>query len=166
MKVLLDENLPHAVRHLLPGHDVYTVKWLGWTSTRNGALLRRAAENGFDVMLTLDNGVPYQQNLETLPIAVVVMSAPVAISRTSGRWCQPCSANCRNWNREPWFESRDRQATGRGRRDRMAAITAFHSTYPTVASAITYWWATMISSTRTSTTISRPIDRRPLEVAV
>lgn len=76
MKVLLDENLPHDLRHELLGHDVFTVAYMGWCGIANGALLRRAADAGFDVLLTLDNGVQYQQNRRTLPAAVVVLSAP------------------------------------------------------------------------------------------
>jgi hypothetical protein len=76
MKVLLDENLPHALRGLLLGHDAYTVAYLGWSATKNGALLQRAAADGFDVFLTLDNGVRYQQNQQTLPLAIVVVRAP------------------------------------------------------------------------------------------
>ena len=46
MKVLLDENLPHDLRKLLPGHDVFTVAYLGWAGVKNGELLRRAAADG------------------------------------------------------------------------------------------------------------------------
>jgi hypothetical protein len=76
MKVLLDENLPHRLRPLIKGHDVYTVGYLGWSGTVNGALLKRAAEEGFAAMLTMDNGVPYEQNLAALPLAVIVLRAP------------------------------------------------------------------------------------------
>ena len=76
MKVLLDENLPHELRKLLVGHDVVTVAYLGWAGLKNGELLRRAAGQGFEVMIPNDNGVPYQQNLQTLPVALVVLSAP------------------------------------------------------------------------------------------
>jgi|SRR4051812_27416877 hypothetical protein len=76
MKLLLDENLPHALRGLLLGHDAYTVAYLGWSSTNDGPLLVRAAGDGFEAFLTLDNGVRYQQNLKTLPIAVVVLRSP------------------------------------------------------------------------------------------
>jgi hypothetical protein len=76
MKVLLDENLPHDLRKLLPGHDVFTVAYLGWAGVKNGELLRRAAADGFDVMITNDNGVPYQQNLQTLAVALIVLSSP------------------------------------------------------------------------------------------
>ena len=75
-ELLLNENLPHDFRHHLTGHDVYTVTYMGWGSMRNGALLRLAADAGFDAMLTLDNGVAYQQNLATLPLAIVILSAP------------------------------------------------------------------------------------------
>ena len=40
MKLLLDENLPHALRLELPGHDCYTVAFMGWSGVENGALLR------------------------------------------------------------------------------------------------------------------------------
>jgi len=48
MKVLLDENLPHDFRHFLPGHEVFTAAYQGWTGLRNGELLARAAAEGFD----------------------------------------------------------------------------------------------------------------------
>lgn len=75
MKLLLDENLPHELRHHLVGHDVFTVSYLGWSGTKNGALLARAAQDGFDVFVTMDNGVAYQQNPASLPLSVVILSA-------------------------------------------------------------------------------------------
>ena len=75
MKILLDENLPHALRAKLPGHDVFTVSYLGWSGTKNGALLRLAANASFDAMLTMDSGVPYQQNIKAMSISVIVLSA-------------------------------------------------------------------------------------------
>jgi hypothetical protein len=75
MKVLLDENLPHALRAELPGHDVFTVQYLGWSGTKNGRLLAQAVNAGFDVMLTMDDGVAYQQNIATLRLAVIVLQA-------------------------------------------------------------------------------------------
>jgi hypothetical protein len=76
MKVLLDENLPHELRKLIPGHDVYTVAYCGWAGVKNGELLRRAGADGFDVMITHDNGVPNQQNPQTLSIALIILRAP------------------------------------------------------------------------------------------
>jgi predicted nuclease of predicted toxin-antitoxin system len=76
MKVLLDENLPHDLRHLLSGHDVYTVAYKGWSGLENGALLKAAAGDQFDVMLTKDSGVEFQQHLPDLPLAIIVIKAP------------------------------------------------------------------------------------------
>ena len=59
MKVLLDENLPHRLRLFLPGHDVFTVDYLRWKGIQNGRLLALAAANGFDAMLTMDDGIAY-----------------------------------------------------------------------------------------------------------
>ncbi|MGD0541999.1 MAG: DUF5615 family PIN-like protein [Tepidisphaeraceae bacterium] len=75
MKVLLDENLPHTLRAELPGHDVFTVQYLGWSGTKNGSLWAQAADSGFDVMVTMDSGVAYQQNRATLRLAVIVLEA-------------------------------------------------------------------------------------------
>jgi hypothetical protein len=76
MKILLDENLPHGLRHELVGHDVFTVAYMGWSGTKNGTLLARAPQAGFEAFITMDNGVPYQQNPATLPLSVVILSAP------------------------------------------------------------------------------------------
>lgn len=72
MRILLDESLPRPLAALLTGHTSSTVQELGWTSLKNGELLRRAAER-FDVLLTADQNLEHQQNLATLPIAVVVL---------------------------------------------------------------------------------------------
>lgn len=75
MKVLLDENLPHRLRNALSTHEVFTVRFLGWSGLKNGALLRAAESNGFHVLLTGDQTVSYEQNLLVRQIAVVVLSA-------------------------------------------------------------------------------------------
>jgi hypothetical protein len=76
MLVLIDENLPHRLRTLIPGHDVRTVDFQGWKSLSNGALLRAAEDAGFDVLVTADQGIRYQQNLKERRIAIVVLSTP------------------------------------------------------------------------------------------
>lgn len=76
MKLLLDENLPHRLRPLLSAHDVYTVDFMGWKGIENGKLLSLAAANGFDALITKDNGMPYEQNLPALPCSIVVLEAP------------------------------------------------------------------------------------------
>jgi hypothetical protein len=75
VKVLLDENLDHALRHLLGSHDVVTVAYMGWASLKNGELLRTAEENGVDVFLTGDGTLSYEQNLTGRRIAIVALSA-------------------------------------------------------------------------------------------
>lgn len=75
MNVLLDENLPQDVRHLLSGHDVATVGYLGWKGVDNGELLRRAAAAGFDVVLTKDAAIENEHPRDKLPIAVIVIRA-------------------------------------------------------------------------------------------
>jgi predicted nuclease of predicted toxin-antitoxin system len=76
MKILLDENLPHALRSLLtPRHDVSTVSYMGWSTLENGSLLSQAASNGFDASVTKDQGLAHEQNLANLPLAVVVLQA-------------------------------------------------------------------------------------------
>jgi hypothetical protein len=74
VRLLLDESLPRPLAGLLIGHDVRTVTQMAWTSLNNGALLRQAAAT-FDALLTADQNVEFQQNLKTLPMAVVVLVA-------------------------------------------------------------------------------------------
>ncbi len=75
MKLLLDENLPHQIRHELPGHEIFTVAFMKWSGVGNGELLRLAADADFDAVITNDRGLEYQQNLDSLPVAVVVLLA-------------------------------------------------------------------------------------------
>lgn len=74
MRILLDESLPRPLSRLLAGHDVSTVAQQGWASLSNGDLLRRAADT-FDVMLTADQNIEFQQNVSMLPLAVIVVAA-------------------------------------------------------------------------------------------
>jgi hypothetical protein len=76
VKLLLDENLPHQLRLELPGHDVFTVAYMGWGGIENGELLKNAAGDGFDALVTNDRGLEYQQNLDSLPVAVIVLLPP------------------------------------------------------------------------------------------
>jgi hypothetical protein len=74
VRVLLDESVPRPLGRLLAGHDVRTVTQLRWTGIKNGELLNRAADS-FDVVLTADQNIEFQQNLAKLPVAVVVLTA-------------------------------------------------------------------------------------------
>lgn len=75
MKVLLDENLPHRLRNHLGSHEVFTVRYQGWSGLENGELLRTAENDGFEVFLTGDQTMSYEQTLTGRQIAVVVLSA-------------------------------------------------------------------------------------------
>ena len=74
MRILLDESLPVELAAELAGHDAVSVQKMEWSGLKNGELLARAAGR-FEVMLTADQNLPYQQNLNTLPVAVIVVAA-------------------------------------------------------------------------------------------
>ena len=74
MRLLLDESVPSRLRRSLPGHEVRTVVEMGWSGVKNGKLLALAAHD-FDAFVTVDKNLPYQQNLTTLPIALVVLDS-------------------------------------------------------------------------------------------
>jgi hypothetical protein len=71
MLVLFDQGTPIGIRHSLRHHTVKTALEQGWSTLENGALLREAEKAGFDVLLTTDNNMVYQQNLSQRKIAVV-----------------------------------------------------------------------------------------------
>ena len=73
MKILLDECLPLDFRHSFPGHEAHTVQWAGLKSRKNGELLRAAEAAGYQVLLTVDQGIPYQQNSTGRQISLIVI---------------------------------------------------------------------------------------------
>lgn len=74
MRILLDESLPRKLGQELTGHEVRTVQQVGWAGLKNGELLRQASGK-FDVLVTGDRNLEYQQNSSRLSIAVVVLVA-------------------------------------------------------------------------------------------
>jgi len=74
MRILLDESLPRKLALELPGHETQTVQKRGWSGLKNGELLRTASPE-FQVVLTGDKNLEFQQNPATLPIAVIVLVA-------------------------------------------------------------------------------------------
>ncbi len=74
MNVLLDECIPRKLKHELKGHSVSTVTELGWSGKENGELLR-LAEKKFDVFVTVDQNLSYQQNVSKFKIAVIMLMA-------------------------------------------------------------------------------------------
>ena len=78
MLVLLDHGTPRGIARALKGHIIKEAKAQGWDTLSNGDLLKAAEEAGFEVLLTTDTNLPYQQNLEGRKLAVVIL--------TKNRW--------------------------------------------------------------------------------
>jgi hypothetical protein len=75
MKVLLDECIPRKLKSAFAEHDCMTVPEAGLAGKRNGALLSLAESAGFDVFLTLDKGIQFQQNMAGRSIAILIVRA-------------------------------------------------------------------------------------------
>jgi hypothetical protein len=76
MRVLLDECVPKQLGRHLPGHKTRTAAQMAWSGLKNGRLINAMVGDGFEVMLTVDRGIPFQQNIKSLPIGIIVMAAP------------------------------------------------------------------------------------------
>jgi len=75
MRILLDESLPRKLGFLLVGHHVRTVQQVGFSGLANGKSLLAAASD-FDVLITGDQNMEYQQNHACLPLGVIVLNDP------------------------------------------------------------------------------------------
>jgi hypothetical protein len=73
LRILFDQGTPVPLRQFLQGHEVATACELGWSRLKNGELLAAAEARGFEVLLTTDTRLRYQQNLAARSIAVVVL---------------------------------------------------------------------------------------------
>ena len=78
MRLLLDECVPRPLLRDLTGHDAHHVVDLGWSSRRNGELLKLMVVEHFEALFTVDRNLPFQQNLRASGIAVVI-----AVARTN-----------------------------------------------------------------------------------
>ena len=67
MQILFDQGTPAPLRQLLPGHEVATAYERGWSTLKNGELLAAAETQGFQVLVTTDTNLKYQQNLVLRP---------------------------------------------------------------------------------------------------
>jgi hypothetical protein len=74
MNILLDESVPRALGFSLTGHFVRTAQTMGFSALSNGKLLKAMQETGFEVLITFDQNLPYQQNSD-LPVTVLVLVA-------------------------------------------------------------------------------------------
>ncbi len=74
MRILFDQGVPKKLRHELVGHEIQTAYEAGLSDYSNGELLR-AAEKGFDVLVSTDSNIKYQQHLPGFNIALIVLRA-------------------------------------------------------------------------------------------
>jgi hypothetical protein len=73
VKIFFDECVPRPLRSLLPEHQIKTAVEMGWGRLKNGELIQRAEENKFEVFVTSDQNLRYQQNIEGRQIAMVIL---------------------------------------------------------------------------------------------
>ncbi len=73
MKIIFDNDVPNKLRRYLPNHEITFARHLGWGQLKNGLLLARAEEAGFEVMVTGDKNLSYQQNLTGRKMALIVL---------------------------------------------------------------------------------------------
>ena len=81
MLILFDHGTPKGLARALSGHAVHTAQARGWDTLSNGALLNAAEEAGFELLLTTDRRIRYQQNLRVRRIALVVLTGSTKWSR-------------------------------------------------------------------------------------
>ena len=73
MKILFDHDTPRPLRRFLTDHTIATADEMGWATIRNGTLLDNAEREGYEILITADQSLRYQQNLEHRRIAIVVL---------------------------------------------------------------------------------------------
>ena len=74
MQILFDQGTPAPLRRFLTAHDVSTAYEQGWSTVTNGDLIRLAEQQGYELLITTDTNLRYQQNLKTRAIAILVLS--------------------------------------------------------------------------------------------
>lgn len=73
-KIIIDHSLSQRLRHLLSEHDIYSASYFGWETLENGELLRESVNAEFEVFLTADQSIRWQNDLSSYPIHIVVLS--------------------------------------------------------------------------------------------
>ena len=74
MRILFDQGTPVPLRRSLSGHDVATAYELGWSTVTNGDLIRLAEQEGYELLITTDTNLRYQQNLKDRNLAILVLT--------------------------------------------------------------------------------------------
>ena len=75
MRILLDECVPRPLKRQLTDYEVQTVVEMGWSGKKNGELLQLMLQESFTILLTTDQNLRYQQNLQQAGVAIVVLVA-------------------------------------------------------------------------------------------
>ncbi len=75
MRILLDECAPRPLKRELEDYEIRTVVEMGWSGKKNGELLRLMNQEGFTILISADQNLRYQQNLQEAGIAVVILVA-------------------------------------------------------------------------------------------
>ena len=75
MKILLDECVTKKLKRYLEEFEVFTVTESGWSGIKNGKLISLCVENGFDILLTIDKNLMFQQNPDKISITIVVLNS-------------------------------------------------------------------------------------------
>lgn len=74
MRILLDHSVPRPLKDNLPGHVTDTAAERGWQELQNGELLDRAEADGYDLLITADRQIPFQQNFARRSIGVLILT--------------------------------------------------------------------------------------------
>jgi hypothetical protein len=90
MRVLLDECVSEGLRNHLTGHDCETARYAGFAGLEIGELLAAADNSKFDVLLTVDRGFEYQQNLKRREVAVVIFCGKSVLLEDLLPWVPDC----------------------------------------------------------------------------
>lgn len=75
MKILLDECVTPKMKPYLTPHEVFTVTQMGWNGIKNGKLISLCVEHNFDVLLTIDKNLMFQQNLQKFNLTIAVLNS-------------------------------------------------------------------------------------------
>jgi predicted nuclease of predicted toxin-antitoxin system len=73
MKIIIDECLPVDIKKLFNDYEIYTIRDLNWTGLKNGQLLEKIVENNFDIFLTVDKKLRFQQNLKGIKLSFIIL---------------------------------------------------------------------------------------------
>ena len=75
MKILLDECVTKHIKPYLSDYEIYTIREMEWSGIKNGKLMQLCVEHSFDILLTIDKNLQYQQNLDRYPVVIVVLNS-------------------------------------------------------------------------------------------